>query len=140
MNAELKKKLTEDVVAGNPFSQYIGMEVLEVREGYALGRIHFEDRHKNVYGGMHGGCAYALADTIGGIAALTYGYDVTTVNSSMNYLSPIKDTQYVYCEAQVVRHGRRISVFDVRVMNDEKQVLTDGSFTYYSMDKKKSKE
>ena len=136
MNAEMKRKLIEDVVADNPFSQYIGMEVLEVREGYALGRIHFEDRHKNIYGGMHGGCSYALADTIGGIAALTYGYYVTTVNSSMNYLSPIKDTENVYCEAQVIRHGKRISVFGVRVMNDEKQVLTDGCFTYYSLEKK----
>ena len=136
MNAEMKRKLIEDVVADNPFSRYIGMEVLEVREGYALGRIHFEDRHKNIYGGMHGGCSYALADTIGGIAALTYGYYVTTVNSSMNYLSPIKDTENVYCEAQVIRHGKRISVFGVRVMNDEKQVLTDGCFTYYSLEKK----
>lgn len=135
MEAKIKKALIENVVAGNPFSQYVGMEVLEVQEGYALGRIHFEDRHKNFYGGMHGGCSYALADTIGGIAALTYGYYVTTVNSSINYLLPIQNTEYVYCEAQVVQHGNRISVFDVKVKNDEKQLLADGSFTYYSLNR-----
>ncbi len=121
------------IVEKNPFCEYIGMEVMEVAEGYALGRVHFEDKHKNFYGGMHGGCSYALADTIGGIAAITYGKNVTTVSSSMNYLLPVKDTEYVYCEARVLRHGRKLSVFQVSILNDEKKLLVEGTFSYYTL-------
>lgn len=125
-----------EIVERNPFAKYIGMELLEVREGYALGRINFEKQHENIYGGMHGGCAYSLADTLAGIAAFTYGEYVTTVNASMNYLLPVEDTEYVICEAQVLRHGRKVSVIRVEITNDDGTILIDGSFTFYNLAKR----
>ena len=70
----------------NPFAQLLGMELLEVREGYAYGRMRMDENFTNIYGGMHGGCAYALADTLAGLAASTYGNYVTTIDGKMNYL------------------------------------------------------
>lgn len=129
----IDKEELEKIMLSNPFSAYVGMELVEVGEGYAMGRVKFDKKHENTYGGMHGGCAYALADTIGGIAALTYGRYVTTVNSAMSYLQPVKDTEYVYCEAKVVRYGGQLSVFSVSVMNDNMELLIDGDFTYYAL-------
>ena len=60
--------------------------------------------------GMHGGCAYSLADTLSGIAASTYREYVTMLDASMNYLLPVEHTEYVYCKARVLRHGRKITV------------------------------
>lgn len=124
------------IVERNPFAKYIGMELLEVREGYAFGRISFEKQHENIYGGMHGGCAYSLADTLAGIAAATYGEYVTTVNASMNYLLPVENTEYVNCRAQVLRHGRKVSVARIEITDDNETLLIDGSFTFYSIGKK----
>lgn len=128
-----------EILERNPFAKYIGMELLEVSEGYAFGRISFAKQHENIYGGMHGGCAYSLADTLAGIAASTYGEYVTTVNASMNYLLPVEHTEYVNCRAQVLRHGRKVSVIRVEITNDEGTILIDGSFTFYNLGKKKSK-
>lgn len=125
-----------EIVQKNPFAKYIGMELLEIEEGFALGRISFEKQYENIYGGMHGGCAYSLADTLAGIAASTYGECVTTLDASMNYLLPVENTEYVYCKAQVLRHGRKISVVRVEITNDEKTILIDGSFTFYNLGKK----
>ena len=80
----------KEIVRKNPFAQHIGMELLEVTEGYALGRIRLAKQYENIYGGMHGGCAYSLADTLSGIAASTYGEYVTTLDASMNYLLPVE--------------------------------------------------
>lgn len=124
------------IVERNPFAKYIGMELLEVKEGYASGRISFEKQYENVYGGMHGGCAYSLADTLAGIAALTYGDYVTTLDASINYLLPVEHTVYVNCRAQVIRHGRKISVVRVEISNDDGTILIDGSFTFYHLEKK----
>lgn len=129
-NEEIRK-----IAEKNPFAKYIGMELLEVMEGYAYGRISFEKQYENVYGGMHGGCAYSLADTLAGIAALTYGDYVTTLDASMNYLLPVENTEYVYCKAQVLRHGRKISVVRVEITNDDGTILIDGSFTFYHLGK-----
>ena len=124
------------IVQKNPFAAYIGMELVEVEEGYAFGRISFEKQHENIYGGMHGGCAYSLADTVSGIAAATYGEYVTTVNASMNYLLPVENTEYVNCKARVIRHGHKVSVIRAEISDDSGKVLIDGSFTFYNLGKR----
>ena len=126
----------KEIVRKNPFAQHIGMELLEVTEGYALGRIRLAKQYENIYGGMHGGCAYSLADTLSGIAASTYGEYVTTLDASMNYLLPVEHTEYVYCKARVLRHGRKITVVRVELLNDEQTLLIDGSFTFYNIRKR----
>ena len=126
----------KEIVRKNPLAQHIGMELLEVTEGYALGRIRLAKQYENIYGGMHGGCAYSLADTLSGIAASTYREYVTTLDASMNYLLPVEHTEYVYCKARVLRHGRKITVVRVELLNDEQTLLIDGSFTFYSIRKR----
>ena len=126
----------KEIVRKNPFAQHIGMELLEVTEGYALGRIRLAKQYENIYGGMHGGCAYSLADTLSGIAASTYREYVTMLDASMNYLLPVEHTEYVYCKARVLRHGRKITVVRVELLNDEQTLLIDGSFTFYSIRKR----
>ena len=126
----------KEIVRKNTFAQHIGMELLEVTEGYALGRIRLAKQYENIYGGMHGGCAYSLADTLSGIAASTYREYVTMLDASMNYLLPVEHTEYVYCKARVLRHGRKITVVRVELLNDEQTLLIDGSFTFYSIRKR----
>lgn len=100
---ELTPQKLNRLLEKNPFAQLLGMELLEVREGYAYGRMRMDEHFTNIYGGMHGGCAYTLADTLAGLAASTYGNYVTTIDGKMNYLEAVKDTGYVYGEAEVQR-------------------------------------
>lgn len=125
-----RNKLNE-MIEKNPFCLEMGMELLEVEEGYARGRMPLSEKSLNMYGGMHGGCSFALADSVAGICACTYGNYVTTVNSNMNYLLPVQRTEYVYGEARVIRHGKRVGVYEVKLMNDDGDVLCTGTFTYY---------
>lgn len=129
----LKKEKLFELAGRNPFAKYMGMELIEVEQGFAKGRVRLDRQLTNVYGGMHGGCAYALADTLAGIAAATYGSYVTTVNGTMNYLLPISDTSYVYCEAKVVRQGNSVGVYETVIKNDAGELLCNGTFTYYKL-------
>ncbi len=121
-------------VARNPFAGYIGMELLEAGEGYARGRIPFCAQHRNIYGGMHGGCAYTLADTLAGVAAASFGGSVTTLQASVNYMEPVADTAYLYATATVQRHGAKITVVHAELTDDNGRLFIDGSFTFYTLD------
>lgn len=124
-----------DIVAHNPFACYIGMELMEITKGYARARIQLKPQFENVYGWMHGGCAFTLADTLAGVAASVYGGHVSTLDASMNYMRPVSDTEYLYCEAKVQRSGHKISVVRTELMDDGGKLLIDGSFTYYHLGK-----
>lgn len=128
MTIKINKK---EIVSRNPFASYIGMELLEVGEGFSRARIKVKEQHGNIYGGVHGGCAFALADTAAGVAAASSGCKVTTLNASMNYMLAAQNTEFLYCEASVVRRGNRISVVRTELKNDAGDLLMDGSFTFY---------
>lgn len=129
----IDKEKVQAIIERNPFAQLLGLELLELSEGYAKGRIPMKKEFGNLYGGMHGGCVYALADTVAGIAAATYGNYVTTIDGKMNYLLPVKDTAYVYCEAKVVRQGGTIGVYQAQITDDGGKLLDMADFTYYRM-------
>lgn len=123
----------ERVLERNPFARYLGMKLKKVEKGFAIGTVPMREDHQNVYGGMHGGCVFAMADTIAGIAAATYGHMVTTLDTNFNYLEAIRDTKEVICEARVVRHGGRITVLNVEVFDDKGKLVCNGGFTYYNI-------
>ena len=123
----------EEIIKRNPFAAYIGIELLEVLPGHARARIALEQHHENIYWGVHGGCAFSLADTLAGIAAASYGGAVTTVDASINYLRPVMGSKNLYCAADVIRKGTKISVIRTELTNDEGMLLIDGSFTYYHL-------
>lgn len=129
---ELTDKIKE-IIARNPFARYIGIELLEAAKGYARARIRLRTQYENIYGGMHGGCAFSLADTLAGVAAASCGDLVTTLDASVNYMCPVKETLYLYCEARVQRSGRKISVVRTELTDDGGKLLIDGSFTYYHL-------
>lgn len=52
---DLTPQKLNQLLEKNPFAQLLGMELLEVREGYAYGRMRMDEHFTNIYGGMHGG-------------------------------------------------------------------------------------
>ena len=118
-----------------PFSKELGIEILEIKEGYAKGKIAAEHFHENQYGGIHGGCMYSLADTITGVAAISYGRMVTTVDGNFHYLSPAPGKQNIYCEAKVQRQGKTLGVYDCKIYGEDEKVYATGVFTFFALDK-----
>ncbi len=131
-NASVSERMNE-IIARNPFAAYIGMELLECKKGYARARIRLSPRLQNIYGGMHGGCVFSLADTVAGVAAASYGNKVTTLDASINFMRPVTGTEYLYCEAKVKRSGTNISVVCAEMTGGDGKLLADASFTYYHM-------
>lgn len=135
MNKEMYDK-TVRFVSENKYMRDFGLEILDIDTGYAKGRAAVTDGILNPYGSVHGGVLYALADLVSGIAACTYGNFASTVNGNVNYLKPAMNTDYIYCEASVVRNGRKVSVYDIKITDDSDSVLETGTFIFYMMDSK----
>lgn len=138
MNMEENKyaKWGEGRAASKGLSKELGMEVLECEEGYCKGRIVLEEKHQNPYGWVHGGCSYALADTIAGIAACTAGNYVSTVNSNFHYIRTGTNTKEIICTARKVKNGRTLLIYEAELTNDRGEILAKGDFTYYNLQKK----
>ncbi len=129
------EKINELAQEEGRFINLVGLEILELSLGHAKGAIHVERKHSNPMGAVHGGCIYTMADTIAGLAANTHGEYVVTTSSSVNFLAPAINTTVITVEADEVRHGRKLSVYDVKVLNDNDEVIAIGTFQFYSAGK-----
>lgn len=135
LNESLNESL-RNIISCNEYINTLGIELLEVDIGYAKGKMKVSQKLCNPYGSLHGGALFSLADVISGIAAYTYGNYVSTISGNMNYISPAMNTKNVYCIANVVRQGKKVSVYDVKIINDNEEILETGSFTFYTLKEK----
>lgn len=127
----LREKIISDALRA-PFNVYIGLEFLELNPNYGKTRFKFREEILNTYGTVHGGALLAFADVSAGMTASMCGYYVTTVSSSLNFLLPAKDTEYIYCECLKLKTGRHISVFDIRITDDAGNLLDSGEFSFFN--------
>lgn len=126
-----------DMLDNNEYVQLLGIKIEEISLGHCKGKMELSERLKNPYGALHGGCLYSFADIIAGAAACTYGDYVVTVSGSMNFLLPAEGAEYIYCQADVVRQGKNLAVYDVKITDDNGKILENASFTFYIVKNKK---
>ena len=130
-NWSQKEQIMRKVVAENEYMRFLGIELLELKEGYGLGRMKCKKELLNPYGMFHGGSLYSMADIVAGTVGCMSGYYVTTVSGSLNFLLPATNTEYVYCEAVQLRMGKHLAVFDVKIKDDNGKILDSGEFTFF---------
>lgn len=113
----------------------LDMEIVEMNNGFCRVEMPLEDKHMNLFGGIHGGSLFSLADTAAGMASRTHGKNAVTLSATFNYLSAAPEgTERIAAEAHTVRKGRTIIVLDTHVYAGEK-LLANGSFTFYVTEK-----
>ena len=62
-NDEKAKQVVDKMMRDDLFSQWLGIEVLEVREGYSKIKMTVRKEMINGFGIVHGGIAFSLGDS-----------------------------------------------------------------------------
>lgn len=118
----------------NHFAALLGIRTLEMKPGYAMGEMRLQECHKNAVGSAHGGCIFALADTIGGAAAASRGTRITTISGDFHYLSAaMEGSKKLIGTAKEIKFGKKIRVYDVEITDDAGRVIAKGIFSYYNL-------
>lgn len=130
---EILQAIIDGALPQAPISETMSFWITEVGDGFAA----FEGepgRHLlNPMGGVHGGWALTLIDSVAGCAGhslLPAGTGYTTVETKANFARPIgKNTGRVRAEARVVAQGRQIISAEAKVTDRSGKVLAHGTST-----------
>lgn len=117
-------------IKGKGFINELGIGITEISEGCCKGELPLDERLLNPYGTVHGGCIFALADTIGGCAALTHGEKVVTLDSTIHYLNPAMNTDKLIAMAREIKYGSKIAVYEVTITDAGEQIVATIMLTY----------
>lgn len=111
---------------GMPFSNLMGVEIVERTREKVTGRLLVREDLCTAGGILHGGAFMAFADAlgaIGGVLNLPRGARTTTLESKTNFLGSAKAGSTVTGEATPLHIGRRSSVWQTRVTNEDGKLL-----------------
>ena len=108
--------------------------------GEAEGYIELEKRHFNPIGSVHGGCLFALADTVAGSALASTGVTCTTLSSHIEYLKGAMAgvSHKIIAEGVPVRVGRKIAVYEVYIRDEHGTLLCKVVVDFFSHVRKTS--
>lgn len=113
-----------DSFARQPLMAHLGARMTVVEAGHVVIELPCEAHVTQQHGHVHGGAVGAIADAAGGYAGFTLfppGTTVLTVEYKINFLAPSRG-EALRAIGRVVRHGRTLTVAEVRVM-----ALRDGA-------------
>ena len=111
---------------GMPFSDLMGVEIVERSKDRVLGRLTVRDDLCTAGGILHGGAFMAFADALGAVGAvmnLSPGTRTTTLESKTNFLRGAPMGSTVHGEATPLHVGRRSSVWQTRITGEDGKLM-----------------
>ncbi len=136
MDNELKFKLLKQAFENQmPANKYLGLKILDLKEGFAKIHIPFKEEFIGDYlqKRWHGGIQASIADSAGGIVALTsmqsFNDKVNTIDIRVDYLhgSEPKD---LFAEAEIIKDGKRIIKVDVKLYHSKEKIIAVARCAY----------
>jgi acyl-CoA thioesterase len=101
--------------ADDAASRALGMDLLDVRTGYARVRMAVTESMTNGHGVCHGGLVFALADSAFAVACNTYDLPTLAAAADIVFVAAVRSGDELVAEAvERVRFGRS-GVYDVTV-------------------------
>jgi uncharacterized protein (TIGR00369 family) len=105
-----------------PFANFMGMKITAISPDRVTAELPVTEVISNRNGVLHGGALMALADNLGGTAAvanLQDGTSTATLESKTNFFAaiPIGDTAYAECTP--LHRGRTTTVWQTRITRND---------------------
>jgi len=107
-------------------AQHLGMRFLETGADRVVAELEVGDSLRTIGGALHGGTLMALADTLGGTAAvlnLPPGASTATIESKTNFFGAGRSGR-VRAECTPLHKGRSTTVWQTRVTDASGRLLS----------------
>ncbi len=119
MEKNLAKEVYDKMMSKDYCSQWMGIEPLIVEEGHCRIQMTVKKEMLNGFGILHGGIAFAFADSAFAFAANSYGRVAVSINGMMTYARPSKEHMILIAEARALNVTHKTAEFEVLITEDE---------------------
>lgn len=108
-------EVVNTMMRNDKFSQWLGIEVLEIREGYCKLAMKVKEDMLNGFGIAHGGISYSLADSALAFASNSWGRKSLSIDTSISHLKPLNNKDEVIAEALCENQSEKLGHYAVKV-------------------------
>lgn len=116
------KTIPQKMLSFDPFSQWLGIEILECEIGHCKLGMTVRKEMLNSMGKAHGGITYALADTAFGFTANTHGKYAVSIETSINHIEAVNEGDYLIAESVIEKVNNKLGFNVVEVKRGKELV------------------
>ena len=105
------------------FSQWLGIEVLEIREGYSRISMTVRPEMVNGFGIAHGGVAFSFADSAFAFACNNRNNLSVALDTSINFTKQVVPGDMLIAEANEIHNGRSTGLYQIIITNQKNETV-----------------
>ncbi|NOT51783.1 MAG: hydroxyphenylacetyl-CoA thioesterase PaaI [Chitinophagaceae bacterium] len=118
-----KDRLANNVVSHmmqhDLFSQWLGVEVIEIKEGYSKIKMTVRKEMINGFGIVHGGVPFSLADSAFAFACNNRNVLSVALDTSINFIKPVHVGDVLTAEAKELHNGKSTGLYHISITNQK---------------------
>lgn len=116
----------------NSFMTHNFMRLSQLWEDHAVVELEVHPESCNLFGSLHGGTLFTLADCAAGAAARSKGMRYVTLSNSFEFHAA-SESDFISAVATVRHRGKSICTISVDVKDAQEKLLAGGTFTMYQI-------
>lgn len=117
------KEVVNHMMENDLFSQWLGIEVLAVREGYSKIQMTIRKEMINGFGIVHGGIAFSLGDSCFAFACNNRNVLSVALDTSINFTKPVQVGDVLIAEAKELHNGKSTGLYHITITNQHNHIV-----------------
>jgi len=128
-------KIVNKMYDQDAFSQWLGIEIVDVSEGYCQLKMKVRKEMLNGFHIAHGGIAYSLADSALAFASNSNGKKSLSVETSISHTVSVKDGDVLTATTEELSLSDKIGIYLITITNKKNQKIAYFKGTVYRTSK-----
>ena len=121
-----------NAVEKEPFAKALKVNLIELELGYSLVEMKYDPANmNNIYERAHGGALFALIDEAFETASQTDGTIAVALNVNVTYVSSPQAGVRLHAEAKRVSQTKKTSSYDIKVSDENNNLIATCSALAY---------
>jgi acyl-CoA thioesterase len=116
-------EIIELMLAGDAFSNGLGMEVLHIEPGQCTVRMQVNERMVNGFNIAHGGITYALADSAMAFASNAHGFQCVSIDTAISHIKKVQINEVLKATCTSLSRNRKVGIYEVKVTNQSGELV-----------------
>ena len=128
-------KVVEHMLQHDLFSQWLGIELLEIKEGYSKIKMTVRPEMINGFGIVHGGVTFSMADSCFAFACNNRNVLSVALDTSINFIKPVHVHDVLIAEAKELHNGKSTGLYHISISNQHDHIVAVFKGTCYRTSK-----
>ena len=128
-------KVVAHMLQHDLFSQWLGINIIDIKEGYSKIQMTVRPEMINGFGIVHGGIAFSLADSAFAFACNNRNVLSVALDTSINFLKPVHVKDVLIAEAIEIHNGKSTGLYHITITNQKENIVAVFKGTCFRTDK-----